>query len=103
MRGKTTNLSLIHDLQPLHQTVQASSLLRRSHVPIGLDDGVGGREQRDVGERPQGQKAVVGPPCSRDENVRVEENSIAHTRVGGSWRMLSGSSPSFRTSRRAAA
>ena len=102
-RGKVPGTRLIHDLQPLCETMETSPLLRRFDVPISFDDGIRRREQGDARKLPQREKAAIRSPSGGDEDVRVEENPLAHARGGGSCGMLSGSSPNFRTARRAAA
>ena len=102
-RGKVAGARLIHDLQPLRETMETSPLLGRFDVPISFDDGIRRREQGDARKLPEREKAAIRSPSGGDEDVRVEENPLAHARGGGSCGMLSGSSPNFRTARRAAA
>jgi hypothetical protein len=64
---------------------------------IALAEGLGirirRREQGDARKLPEREKAAIRSPSDGDEDVRVEENPLAHARGGGSCGMLSGSSP----------
>lgn len=92
----------VDNLKTLNQTMQAGASIGCANVPICFSDGIRGRNKDRVREVPKRKQTVIGKPCRGKEDVGVEENSIAQAR-GGVCGISSGFSPSFRTSRRAAA
>ena len=63
--------------------MQARALVRCANVPICFSNCVRRREELGLDELPKRDQAILRSPGRREQDVRVEEDPVAHDRGGG--------------------